>query len=339
MRSRVELFARRWWAGDFGAVGGLLATVTLPFSWVWLGASSLAGWRQHASDPIRVDGLTVISVGNLAVGGTGKTPLVGWIAQALRGVGCAPAILVGAHGRDEALLHRQRARGVPVVELRDRIAGARQALVDGATVAVLDDGFQHRRLSRDLDVVLLAAEDTFPGKLLPRGPYREQPSALARADLVVVTRRTEPLATSRLLQERVQAFHPQGVVAGVELAGVGWTDLNGAPAEGPEGDVIAACAVGRADGFRSAVARRVSGSAELVAFADHHEYTPADVRRLRSRASERPIVITEKDAVKLRAYAGEMGETYVLAEEVRWDWGEGAFLARLRTAVTRGSRL
>ena len=336
MRARLELFARRWWAGDFGAAGRLLAALTLPLSWAWWGTSAIAARRQDVADPDRVDGLTVISVGNLAVGGTGKTPLVGWTAATLLGVGVAPAILVGAHGRDEALLHRRRALGVPVVVQRDRVAGARRALADGATVAILDDGFQHRRLHRDLDVVLLAAEDAFPGRLLPRGPYRERPSALARADLVVVTRRTASLETSRRLRERVEALCSERVLAGMELAGAAWTDLDGAAAAGPEGDVIAACGVGRADAFRSTVARRVTGSVELVAFADHHEYTPADVRRLRTRAAGRPIVITEKDAVKVCAYFGEMGESYVLTEEVRWDWGEDAFVARLRTVIAGG---
>jgi tetraacyldisaccharide-1-P 4'-kinase len=83
------------------------------------------------------------------------------------------------------------------------------------------------------------------------------------------------------------------------------------------------------------VALRVGGTVELVAFSDHHVYTPADVARLARHAAGRPLVITEKDAVKLRAHAGTIGECYVLSEEMRWDWGEEAVLARVRAACAR----
>jgi len=285
-----------------------------------------------------VDGLTVISIGNLAVGGTGKTPVVAWAAAALCDVGVAPAILVGDYGQDEALLHSRRLPGVPVIVQRDRVEGARQARKGGADVALLDDGFQHRRLERDLDVVLLAAEDTFPGPVLPRGPYRERPGALGRADVVLVTRRSASIEESRRLSTLVEASHPGMVVGGVHLAAAGWTDLDDNPVAPPAGDVVAACAIARPNAFQAVLARGVTGSVELVAFADHHEYTPADIGRLAARASGRPIVITEKDAVKLRAHGGTPGDVYVLAEEVLWDWGQEAFVSRLRQVADLGSR-
>jgi len=285
----------------------------------------------------RVEGLTVISVGNLAVGGTGKTPVVAWIAATLRDASAAPAILVGGHGRDEALLHSRRLPDVPVITNRDRTEGAREALARGAGVAILDDGFQHRTLRRDLDVVLLAAEDSFPGSVLPRGPYRERPGALRRADVVLVTRRGVSVEESRRLAEGVEARHTGLVVGGLHLAASGWTDLDGNSTAPPEGDVLAACAIARPAAFQTVVARGVTGSVELVAFADHHEYTPADIGRIAKRASGRSIVITEKDAVKFRALAGTSSEALVLAEEVRWDWGEEAFVARLRAATALGT--
>jgi tetraacyldisaccharide 4'-kinase len=201
---------------------------------------------------------------------------------------------------------------------------------------VLDDGFQHRRLGRDLDVVLVAVEDGWPGKLLPRGPYRERPSALARADVVLVTRRTAAAADSGRLAARIEAQGAVTVVGGVELAIGMWTDLDGRPVDAPEGDVLAACAIARPDAFRSAVGRLVTGSVELVAFADHHEYTPADLERLAVVADGRPMAITEKDAVKLRALGGTRDDVRVLTEEVRWDWGEEAFLARLGAVAPVG---
>jgi tetraacyldisaccharide 4'-kinase len=280
----------------------------------------------------------VISVGNLAVGGTGKTPVVAWIASKLREADLAPAILVGGHARDEVLLLQRRLPGIPVVSNRDRVEGALQARRAGSDRAILDDGFQHRRLARDLDVVLLAAEDGFPGALLPRGPYREGPGALSRADVVLVTRRCAGPDESRRLAAVLAEYHPEGALGGVELATVGWTDLEGSPAEAPEGDVVAACAVARPDAFLRSVARTATGRVELVAFADHHEYTPANVARLKARAAGRPIVVTEKDAVKLRVLADTASDFRVLGEEVRWDWGEVPFVRRLHEVAGTGSR-
>jgi len=343
VRAGLEVFARRWWGGELGTPGRLLSVVALPLSWGWTAGSALSSRRAERA-ATRVEGLCVISVGNLAVGGTGKTPLAGWIAAMLCEAGAAPAVLVGpppagggGGGGDEALLHRRRLADVPVFQGRDRTGSARRALAGGARVAVLDDGFQHRRLRRDLDVVLLSAEDRFPGPVLPRGPYREQEGALARADLVVVTRRAAGLERSRELAARVASVLPEragpAVVAGVELAADSWTDLNGRPVAPPVGDVVAACAVARPRAFRSAVARVVTGSVELVAFADHHAYTPADAARLRKRAGGRPIVITEKDAVTLHGLAGILDPVRVLAETLRWDWGEADLRARLLEAA------
>ena len=137
----------------------------------------------------------VISVGNLTTGGTGKTPVVRWLVRVLRRRGWTPGILHGGYAEDEPALHRAWFPDLPVVADRDRLRGAGRAMEMGADVLVLDDAFQHRRIGRDLDIVLVAAEAWGrTARLLPRGPYREPPSALRRADLVVVTRRTATAA-------------------------------------------------------------------------------------------------------------------------------------------------
>jgi tetraacyldisaccharide 4'-kinase len=331
----MEVLARSLWANELGLRGRLLRMVCAPLSWGWSAAAAMAGRRQ-AAGATGVAGLEVISVGNLAVGGTGKTPLVTWIVSTLQASGAAPAVLVGGHAADEALLLSRRSPDVPLAAGRDRVAAARAVLAQGATVAVLDDGFQHRRLHRDLDVVLLATEDVFPGPALPCGPYREGIGALARADVVLVTRRVGQVEESRSLAARVARHAPCGVLGGIWFAGAGWTDLEGRPVDAPRGDVLAACAIARPGAFRSVVAREVTGRVELVAFADHHEYTPADVARLLARAAGRPIAITEKDAVKLVAYSRELASVRVLTEAVRWDWGEEAFAARIRVTAAAG---
>lgn len=337
MRHAVEALTRRWWAGELGATGRLLTALTLPLSWTWSAVAGSVG-AHRAARAVRLDGLSVISVGNLAVGGTGKTPVTGWIAAHLRSDGLATAILVGGHGRDEARLHARRLPEVCVVEDRNRVAGGRAARRRGAWVAIMDDGFQHRGLLRDLDVVLLAAEDPFPGPVLPSGPYREPASALARADLAIVTRRSASADAGRRLASRVEEVAPALVVGGVELAPEGWRTLDGAPSEGPRhGDVLAVCGVARPEAFRSQVERVLGRSVELVAFADHHDYTPADIDRLRRRSRGRPLAITEKDAVKLRHHSGTLGESYVLAERLSWDWGRDTVLARVRVAVAQAA--
>ncbi|MGD2046948.1 MAG: tetraacyldisaccharide 4'-kinase [Gemmatimonadota bacterium] len=334
MRAGVELFARRWWAGGYGVPGRILSAAAMPLSWAWTVLARSAGERA-ADRAVRVEGLTVASVGNLAVGGTGKTPVVSWLTERLRRAGRQPGILVGGHAPDEAALHASRLPDVPVLEGRDRVASAREAARRGCGVAVLDDGFQHRRLQRDLDVVLLAAEDPFPAPVLPAGPYREGVGGLRRADAVLVTRRSADVASSRDLAGRVERVAPGLVVGGVHLAPAGWRELGGRSTDAPPGDVLAVCAVGRPGAFRSSVEKTTSGSVELVAFADHHVYTPADLAGLEHRAGRRSIVTTEKDAVKLRRLSGTPGRMYVLTEEVRWDWGEHDFLSRLNDLGVR----
>jgi tetraacyldisaccharide 4'-kinase len=335
VRAGMQSLARRWWAGELGARGAALSVLGAPLSWAWGGASALAG-RRAAAGAERVEGVTVVSVGNLAVGGTGKTPVAAWIASRLLERGARPAVVAGGAGGDEALLLARRLPGVPVVTERDRVTGVERAAAAGADVVILDDGFQHRRLRRDLDVVLLAAEDAFPGALLPCGPYREPAAALGRADVILVTRRTAPEEHATSLAERAEAYAPGRVMGVVRLDLGSWTDASGRPAAPPADDALAACSVARPEGFRSSVRRALGRDVELVAFADHHAYTAADVGRLRTRAKGRTIVITEKDAVKLQPFVGTDADFRVLGERVLWDRGEDAFVERLSGPVSTG---
>jgi len=286
--------------------------------------------------PRRAEGVRVVSVGNLAVGGTGKTPVATWVADRLEERGLATAIVVGSAAPDEAALHRRWRPERAVLVDRDRAGATERARNEGARAVVLDDAFQHRRLARDLDVVLLSADDPFPGPLLPRGPYREPARALARADAVVVTRRDATREASRAVAERAAEHAREKVVAGAALAPAGWLRLGAprgaTPHPGPV-EVLAVCGVARADAFRRAATRSGVAAAELVAFADHHAYGPGDVMRLKERAAGRPIGMTEKDAVKLQRWTEDLGEAWVLVEELRWEWGEAELVACLASRV------
>lgn len=333
MRASAERFARRWWAGELGWAGRLLSALLAPMSWLWMFVTALRNRRHDRAGGETIPGLTVVSVGNLVIGGTGKTPVASWIARWYLETGNRPAVIVSGYGRDEKLLHERWTPEIPVFVGRERVDAARRAKAAGMDVAIVDDGFQHRRLARDLDIILLAAEDTLTGQAPPRGPYREGPGALRRADAVLITRRTGSTEEARALAARVEAAHCGVVKGGVRLTGGRWVDLDGGTHAGALGNVLAVAAVGRPKSFLDAVRRLVVGSAELVAFADHHEYTRGDIEKLRGRAGERPIVVTEKDVVKLLAHRDLLGEVWVLEQRLEWDWGE-AEVAELLASAT-----
>ena len=158
----------------------------------------------------RVQGaIPVISVGNLTVGGTGKTPVSAWIAGDLLRRGATPAIVTRGYGGDESLVHAILNPGVPVIVATDRVAGVAAAAAGGATVAVLDDAFQHRRLRRAVDLVLLSAEDFGDAQRpLPAGPWREPLGALARASAAIVTRKVAADGAVAAVVRAIQGVAP-----------------------------------------------------------------------------------------------------------------------------------
>jgi tetraacyldisaccharide 4'-kinase len=346
---RVEIWTRRWWRGEAGPSGRLLSGVAWPLEGAFRAAVRARNLlydrgilREHRAP------VPVLAVGNLTVGGTGKTPVAAWWAARLVEAGRRPALVARGYGRDELLLHARWNPAVPVVAAPDRVEGARRAAEQGADVVVLDDGFQHRRLARDVDVVLLAAETPFPGRRLPRGPYREGPSALARADLVVVTRKGAPEAEAVALAERIARRLPGTAVARAVLAPVGWQRLDGSPVPAPDASarpVVVATAVGDPESVVATVRAALAHAAgpgepvpapTLRAFPDHHEFTGRDVRDLVVATRDATLVVTEKDAVKLGAWQAELVDARVLALEVRWEAGEDEverLLGRLSTPL------
>jgi tetraacyldisaccharide 4'-kinase len=277
----------------------------------------------------------VVSVGNLVVGGTGKTPVTAWLVRRLEEMGARPAVLLRGYGDDEVRLHRRWNPGTPVIAGADRARGAAEAAARGATVALLDDGLQHRRLARDLELVLVAAEHPFPGRLLPRGPYREGSAALGRADLVAVTRRTAPDAQVEETLRKVRVAAPRRPTAVLRLTPRGWTGLGGEPIPAPRGAVLAVASVADPGSFRRMVEACGAGPVELLAFPDHHAFDASDARRIHDAARGRTVVVTEKDAVKLEALAPLLPAVRVLALGVEAERGEDA----LDDALRRTARL
>lgn len=287
------------WARD-----GAGARALAPFSWIFGAATAL---RNGAYDrgllTARPLGLPAISVGNLSVGGTGKTPMAAWVARHLIGLELRPAILLRGYGADEPIVHERLTPGVIVVADPDRVRGASVARARGAEVLVLDDAFQHRRARRDLDIVLVAAEQGGSRRLLPAGPYREPASALRRAHALVITRKRasadEAVATAtRWAEENPSCVVAVASLAPADLVHVGGTERH--PLTALRGEaVLAVSAIGLPAAFEGQLAD-LGARVTSAAFADHHAYSDADIARLAAAAgSVDRVVCTLKDAVKL----------------------------------------
>jgi tetraacyldisaccharide 4'-kinase len=266
--------------------------------------------RHHAAVP-------VVSVGNLTLGGTGKTPMVEYVARWYRARDVRVAILSRGYGQtaglnDEGRVLEENLPDVPHLQDRDRAAIARVAVEElESELLVLDDAFQHRRLVRDLDVVLLDALDPFgQGRLFPRGLLREPLSALRRAAVVVLSR-ADLLAAPERAAIRQHAERRAGPLR--------WVEARHAPLELVDacahtrplaelaGTAVAAfCGIGNPEAFRRTLLPLGARLVDFRSFPDHHPYSASDVADLTAwaRALGADLVLTtQKDSVKLRARA------------------------------------
>lgn len=279
----------------------------------------------------------VVSVGNITVGGTGKTPMVILLAKLLREKGRRPAVLSRGYGvrtkapvntvsdgnhilmgwheaGDEPVLVARSVSGVPVLTGPRRLLTGWAALGHlGADVLILDDAFQHRALYRDLDIVLIDAARPFGnGRLLPGGPLREPAKALGRAHLLIRTgsrREPEPPLPEIPEMPSFRGFHrPLGVVEG----GTGRL----LPAASLQGQQVCAFAgIGRPEAFRRSLNELDSEIVSFRPFPDHHPYSRADLdslRRLAAKTGADRIVTTEKDGVRLADFPDFLTEVSLL---------------------------
>ncbi len=315
--------------------GSPLRWLLLP---VWLPFRLLTSVRNLAYDhgllAIKRLPIPVIAIGNLTAGGTGKTPAALAVVAALRARGRKPMIVArGYRGIDGKNDEAHLAGDIPVICQPDRILGGRQAMAAGADCVVLDDGFQHRRLHRDLDIVLIDAtrpwgrSDGTRGAVLPMGYLRETSSGLRRADLLWLSR-TDLVSPERLAHLRAELA---GCAPMVEERTVEVTlsALSKCSLERPQDPlsawrdtpVILASGIGNPAAFAALGQRH---GLKIVAshwFPDHHHYTAADAKRLTQAAcsAQARIVVTTKDAVKLHAFShlfpdsSEPGSVWVMA--------------------------
>jgi tetraacyldisaccharide 4'-kinase len=301
--------------GAFPAIlRGVFAAAAVPYGFAIDVRNSLFDNRVRKIHKLPVP---VISVGNLTTGGTGKTPTVIMLVHLLAELGKRAAVLTRGYGAkpgetpDEVLVIQQQCPGTPVIVNPDRVAGGRQVLRDHAVdVLILDDGFQHRRIHRDLNIVLCDATEPLGVRgLIPRGSWRERPDALARANLIMLTRCeqvSEELSdlAAGLLSQWVS---PRAILKQYTVCR-GIFDRNDAAVElaaGAEPQVVAFAGIGNPANFLNTVRTVGLYVRTAVWFGDHHRYElPRDAETIAARTQGLPIdawITTQKDIVKLRS--------------------------------------
>lgn len=356
----------RLWRPRLSAPRWVLWAALTPLSALYAGALAIHSrwWRRRAqSAPV-----TTISVGNLTVGGNGKTPFTLFLATRLRQRGYRVAIVSRGYGRrsspqaatliadggagfvdaaaagDEPAMMAHAFDG-PIAVARRRLDAitmlAARAPLD---VVILDDAFQHRRLRRDLDLVLIATpRGTGNGWILPAGPLREPLSALRRADAVILvapetlkdyvptSALRAALATSVVLHARVR---PRALIR--SLAGA-WTE---SPLALKGRRVVAVSGLAEPEGFSAMLRELGANLVKTLEYPDHHRYSPADWRDILDAADRAELVLTtEKDLVKLVGFSPALASLYAVRLEVVMDEADDARLcAMVASCIERQRR-
>lgn len=248
--------------------------------------------------------LPVLSIGNLTVGGTGKTPVAAWAAAELVALGARPAIVLRGYGGDESLVHARLNPAVPVIATPVRASGVRTARERGCDVAVLDDGFQHRRIGRAEDWVLISADRwSARRRLLPAGPWREPLAGLERATLVIVTRKAVSAEHAADVALDITRLVPGVPAAVMHLAADSLRALGGSASRTMASLSGARVHLITGIGDPGALRRQLEAHGATVrvrAFPDHHAFTPVDIARAADSVdADEVVVCTLKDAVKI----------------------------------------
>ena len=291
--------------------------------------------------------MKVISVGNITLGGTGKTPFVIELTRIFREeFHKEPAVLIRGYGWDESAMLKSKLKDTPILVGEARARSARRAIkLYGSDTAILDDGFQHWELGRDLDIVLIDSRNPFGnGHLFPRGVLRETKSALKRADIVVLTKvdtspgSTEPIRRQiRNIKSSIEileaAHRPKHFYDTKQRKDIDLLRISGKR-------VVLLSSIGDPGYFEETMKGLGAVVAEHIAFGDHHNYSESDKFRIMKRCSERAfdfIVTTEKDAVKLARMSIVFTDHTVLVLVIDTDIikGREALIDRLHSLYNR----
>ena len=323
-------------------LGGLcvragLRALSVPY---WLATKGRVGLYNCGLMMSRELDAIVISVGNVTTGGTGKTPLVIWTARHLQQRSIPTAILSRGYGpkgpagddTDESLLFRRHVPTVPHLVGKNRYITGQSAIDDHqAECIILDDGFQHLAIGRDLDIVLIDSLMPFGfGHLLPRGLLREPLSCLRRADVIVLTRcdlcpKDRLRDTHRRIRD-VCGFRPIVESAHRPVRFYRHLTEESRPLGWVQGSkVFAFSALGNPQAFPRTLDALGAQVVHHQVFRDHHWYDEADLKALARAATDagaEAVVTTEKDAVKIKAFPEDAPPLYVLAVDFSITQGE-----------------
>lgn len=256
-------------------------------------------------------GRPTVSVGNLTTGGTGKTPVVQWLAGRWRNNGGNPGVLLRGYRSnsgfsDEQQLYQEQ--GIESQADPDRVSGAKILLqrVPETDLLILDDGFQHRRVRRDFDLVLIDASNPFGyGHLLPRGLLREPPTSLGRADAVLITRAGDQPDHLLELKHQIRQLAPKIEIFASDHVFAGLQDRNGqfVPID-RLGRCLVVAGIGNPDALMRMLRQQGLQIISCWMPGDHYGYGPSDIDRLRQYSGVDSILTTEKDWVKLKRCPG-----------------------------------
>jgi len=290
----------------------VLFLLCIPFSFIYFFIVSMRNvfYRLGIFKKYKINA-KVISVGNITWGGTGKTPVVAFIADIVSRKNRRPAILIRGYGNDESELLPKLTSKVPVLVGKDRVKTGIEAIENHLSdTLILDDGFQYRRLARDLDIVCLDATEPFGnGWMIPAGSLREGPGSLKRANVFLITKSDLVSDKNKLerLEKKLKTINPRALIAKAihrplyfyrlideEKVNIG---------ELQNKELVLVSAIGSPECFEKTILRLGLKINKHFVFRDHHLYSKNDVSQIEDYCKKNQldtVVITEKDAVKLK---------------------------------------
>jgi tetraacyldisaccharide 4'-kinase len=334
--------------GDLAAQ--LMKFLLLILSFVYRGLIGMRNFLyQRGILPVKAVGKPVISVGNITWGGVGKTPFVIFLLKYLRARDFKPAVLTRGYMKknlgqlaesDEVAMMRQMVPDLVIGVGADRWQISQKILAARTVDAfILDDGFQHRRVQRQLDIVLIDSTNPFGnGQLIPRGILREPLSALKRAQIIVLTKSNENPSVSQELEERLRRINESCVIAWAAHVPQELVEIN---VVGPvtcdvlrDQRVISFCSIGDPKSFSVSLSDLGVEVKKDFVFIDHYSYTEKDIQMLIAQAQSLGIedfVTTAKDAVKLEQFKELFGERrcWILKIEIELKKGKEEVFERI----------
>ena len=329
----------RVWFGD-SMSAALARSLLAPAGWLYCTAASVRN-RLYDAGILRSmePALPTLSVGNLVVGGTGKTPVAAWAARRLHARGAHPAIVLRGYGDDEPLVHRKLNPFAHVIADADRVRAVQKAKAGGADCVILDDAYQHRRIRRRENWLLVAAEHWGSGtRCLPAGPFRESFASADRATVIIVTRKSASASAAREVAGQLASkaggtpiavvhLAPMAIVNALDEASVPLGALSAAR-------VLAIAAVGDPAAFFAQL-RGLGASVIEAAYRDHHAFDAREAAQLARRGATCDIVLcTLKDAVKLAPLWPRNGPAlWYVSQDAGVEYGEAALDSSLTTIL------